>query len=180
MNFLDFYPSIFILHFVAAVFFLPEEINPLPLGMKTGYIVHSLITYYALSSVFSAMASVDGFLTLIFTIIMEVTFWLSFVVFGVIAKSLRFFQRLGAWLQDDDTQTALLSAGEALQEMNETADFSTNNITDYQESDQTTASIEDSNQTDLSSDEDISRFNRLSDGTQNKVEEMWEKAFRNK
>lgn len=177
MNFLDFYPSILVLHFGAAVFFLPEEINPLPVGMKTGYVVHSLITYYAFSSVFSAMASIDGFLTLVFTIVMEVTFWLSFVVFGVAAKSLRFVQGLGAWLQDDDTQTVLLSAGETLQEMNDTTEYRTDDIRESHESDQTPESIENAAQTDHSRDEDISRFNRLSDGTQNKVEEMWEKAF---
>ena len=176
MNFLEFYPSIFILHFVAFGFFLPEEINPLPVGMKTGYVVHALITLHALSSTVSAMASVDGFLTLFFTVFMEIIIWLSIIALGVTAKSLRFFEGFGAWLQDDDTQTALLSLGEALEGVNETVDYTTNDVVEYDEPNQTTEPT----QTDLSTDEDISRFKRMSDGTRNKVNQMWEKAFRRK
>ena len=176
MNFLEFYPSIFILHFVAFGFFLPEEINPLPVGMKTGYVVHAMITLHALSSTVSAMASVDGFLTLFFTVFMEIIIWLSIIALGVTAKSLRFFEGLGAWVQDDDTQTALLSLGEALEGVNETVDYTTNDVVEYDEPNQTTEPT----QTDLSTDEDISRFKRMSDGTRNKVNQMWEKAFRRK
>ena len=180
MNFLEFYPTIFILHFIGIVFFIPEEINPLPVGMKTGYVVHSLITFHALSSTFSAMGSVDGFLTFFFTIVMEVIFWLSFVVLGVVAKSLRLFEGIGAWLQDDDTQTALSSIGEALEGVNNTVEYSTDNVVEYDEPNQTTEPIEEPTQTDLSTDDDISRFKRMSDGTRNKVNQMWERAFRRK
>jgi hypothetical protein len=176
MNFLEFYPSIFILHFVAFGFFLPEEINPLPVGMKTGYVVHALISLHALSSTVTAMASVDGFLTFFFTVFMEIIVWLSIIVFGVTAKSLRLFGGLGAWLQDDDTQTALLSLGEALEGVNETVDYTTNDVVEYDEPNQTTEPT----QNDLSTDEDISRFKRMSDGTRNKVNQMWERAFRRK
>lgn len=180
MNFLEFYPSIFILHFVAFGFFLPEEINPLPVGMKTGYVVHALISLHALSSTVTAMASVDGFLTFFFTGFMEIIVWLSIIVFGVTAKSLRLFEGLGTWLQDDDTQTALSSLGEALEGMNDTVDYSTDDVTRFQEPNQTTDPIEDTGQTDLSADEDISRFKSMSDRTRNKVNQMWEKAFRRK
>jgi len=180
MNFLEFYPTIFLLHFVGVVFFLPKEINPLPLGMKTGYLVHSLITFYSFSAVFASISSVDGFLTMVFTVLMEVIFWLSFVVFGVVAKSLRFLEGLGAWLQDDDTQTALSSLGEALQEVNTPSEYTTDNVVGYQEPTQTTDQIEEPTQNDLNTDEDISRFKRLSDGTRNKVDQMWERAFRRK
>jgi hypothetical protein len=176
MNFLEFYPSIFILHFVAFGFFLPEEINPLPVGMKTGYVVHALISLHALSSTVTAMASVDGFLTFFFTVFMEIIVWLSIIVFGVTAKSLRLFEGLGAWLQDDDTQTALSSLGEAIEGVNDTVDYSTNDVVEYDEPNQTTEPT----QNDLSTDEDISRFKRMSDGTRNKVNQMWERAFRRK
>lgn len=176
MNFFEFYSGVFILHFVAFGFFLPKEINPLPVGMKTGYVVHTLITLHALSSTVSAMASVDGFLTLFFTVFMEIIVWVSIIAFGVTAKSLRFFEGLGAWLQDDDTQTALSTLGEALEEVNDTVEYSTNDVVEYDEPNQTTEPT----QNDLSTDESISRFKRMSDGTRNKVNQMWERAFRKK
>lgn len=190
MNFLVFYPSILVLHLIGAVFFLPEETNPLPLGMKTGYLVQSLITYHALSSVFTTMGSLEGFLTMVFTIFMESLVWLSFLVFGIVAKSIRVLEGFGEWLKDEKTHITLVALGELLEGLDDAIETQSNQIPKERELNQPTDSTDDlrksapdsirsQEQSNLSKDDDISRFKKLSDGTRNKVNQMWEKAFRN-
>jgi hypothetical protein len=180
-----------VLHLIGAVFFLPEEINPLPLGMKTGYLVQSLITYHALSSVFTTIGSLEGFLTMVFTVFMEVLVWLSFLVFGVVAKSIRVLEGFGEWLKDEKTHTTLVTIGELLEGLDDAIETQSNQIPKERELNQPTDSVDDlrqsatdpirsQEQSNLSKDDDISRFEKLSDGTRNKVNQMWKKAFKNK
>lgn len=180
MGFLSFYLGFLLLHLVAFVFFLPHERNPLPLGMKTGYFVQVLITGYALTSAFSAIASVDGFLTFFFTVVMEVVLWASIIVFGVAAKALRFgesawrsLDRLGSGDTDADVSTAELAQalGSAFEAIDQTSDQSRS------DGSQTGGS---GGVNDPSGDDDISRFKEMYGEQADNWQSMKDKAFKNR
>lgn len=179
MGFLSFYLGFLLLHIVAFVFFLPHQRNPLPLGMKTGYFIQVLITGYALTSAFSAIASVDGFLTFLFSVVMEVVLWTSIIVFGVAARALRlgesiwkYLDRLDSGNTDGDVSTAELAQalGNALEAIDQTSDQSRSDGSQTRSS----GGVNDPG------DDDISRFKEMYGEQADNWQSMKDKAFRNR
>jgi hypothetical protein len=99
------YAGILVLHFGSLVFFLPEDERPLPVGTKTGFLATGLITFYALSSTWGMIGSVNGFLSFFFTLFMEILWWISIIVFAFIIKSVSVVEAIGGALAETDWPT---------------------------------------------------------------------------